>query len=211
MSGGDCCSKARFAHGGAGDQHRGGEQRAEQEGDAPPPRVQGGTGDEGDGEGSDAGGEQRTDLAGGGGQRGDQAAPLGCGAFDQVGGDAGVFAADGEAHDTAQQQQQRPGGGADLVAGREQGGGQHRGGHHRHRAEQHLAAPEPVPDVAEGHRAERAHQVGDGEDRQGDQERGGAGAEEHPGQHGGGVKSYHSTAVDRAATRMEDRGRTAIA
>ena len=118
---------------------------------------------EADGQRRDADREQRADLARRRGRGGDQAAPLGRRAFEQIGDDAGIFAADREPHHAAQQEQQPAGRGADLRVGRQQRGRQHRRGHHRDRQQQHVPPAVAVADMAEQHRAQRPHQIGDRE------------------------------------------------
>ena len=92
-------------------------------------------------------------------------------AFEQIGNDAGIFAADREAHHAAQEEQQPAGGGTDRGAGRKQCGGEHCRGHQRDRQQHHVPPPAPVADMAEDDRAERAHQIGDREAAERDQQR----------------------------------------
>ena len=133
--------------------------------------------------------EQRADLARRRRERGDQPAPLGPRAFEQVGDHPGVFAADREPHHAAQGEQQprRPPApicawvGSSAVASIASR-------HHRHRQQQHRPPPAPVADMAEHHRADRPHQVGDREPAERRRQRSLAAAEEHPRQHGGEVE-----------------------
>jgi len=106
--------------------------------------------------------EQGADLARCGRQRRDQAATLRSRTLQQVGDDARVFAADGEAHHAAQAEQQPRRRRPDLREGGQERGQQHGQRHYRHRQQQHRPPTVPVGDMAEYDRADRAHQVRNG-------------------------------------------------
>ena len=174
----------RFRHRRAGDPDRARERRAEQEGDAPAPASQAGLVEQSDGERANADREQGADLAGGRGQRSDEAAAMGGRAFEQISDDAGIFAADREAGHAAQEEQQHAGHRPDLREGRQQGGRQHGRRHQRHRQEQHVPPAVAVADVTKEYRAQRPHQISEGEAAQRRQQRQAAFAEEDAAEHG---------------------------
>ena len=110
----------RFLHRRSRDPDGSRQRRADQERDAPAPALQAGLVHQGDGQSRNADREQGADFARRRGQRGDQAAAVRWRPFQQIGDDAGIFAADRETHHAAQQEQQPAGRGADLRMGRQQ-------------------------------------------------------------------------------------------
>ena len=163
----------------------------------------------GDGQRRNADREQRADLARGRGRGGDEAAPVRRRAFQQIGDDAGIFAADRETHHAAQQDQQPAGGGTDLRVCRQQRGGEHGGGHQRHRHQHHVPPSLPVADMAEEDRAQRPHQIGDGEPAERHQQRRLAAAEEDARQNGGEIEIEREVVPFDDGRESRDRQRAA--
>ena len=199
----------RFLHRRSGDPDGCRQRGADQEGDAPAPALQAGFVHQGDGQCRHADRQQRADLARRRGQRRDQAAPVRRRAFEQIGDDAGIFAADREAHHAAEQEQQPAGRGADLRIGRKRRRRQHRRGHQRDGDQQHPPAPGAVADMAEIDRAERTHEIGDGEAAQGGQQRHLAGSEEDPRQDGREIEIEGEIIPFDDGREGRDRQRTA--
>ena len=178
----------RFLHGGARDPDAARQARADKERNAPAPAVEIGGRKQMHGQGRDRDGKKAADLAGGGGGGGDQAAPMRRRPFQQIGDHAGIFPAHRKADHAAQGQQQPAGGRADGRVGGQQCTGQHGQGHHAQRGQHHAAPAVSVADPAEGDRAQRPQQIGQGKAGEGDDQRTLHAAEEHPRQHGGEIK-----------------------
>ena len=173
----------RLLHRRTRDQHTARQRGPEQEGYPPPPSVQGRDRHRADRQRGGTDGQQPADLAGGGRRRRDQPAPARRRALDHIRDHAGIFAADRERGDPAQQQQHPSRRRSDLGARREQSRHQHRTGHQRHRQQHRVTAPPPVADIPEDDRAERTQSVGDREPGERGDERRSPAPEEHPRQH----------------------------
>ena len=178
----------RFLHDRAGDPDAAGQERADEERDTPAPAVKRRRIEQACGQRADRDGQQRADLARCRGKRGDQSAPFGPRAFEQIGDHAAILAADGKPHDAAEQEEQPARQCSHLRVGRQDGGEKRRCRHERDRQQQHAPPPMAIADMAEDNRAERAHQIGDREPRQRRGERSRAVTEEHPRQHGGEIQ-----------------------
>ena len=136
----------------------------------------------------DADRQQGADFARCRRQRRDQPAPARIGAFEQIGDNAGVLAADREPHHAAQGKEQPRGRHTDLRECRQQGRQQHRRRHQGHRQQQHRPPAVAVGDVAERHRTDRPHEVSEREPAQRRRQRRAAASEEHPADDGGEVQ-----------------------
>ncbi len=97
-----------FFHCRAGDSYASRQNRADEKRDAPSPRVQTRRAHRIDGHERNADGKQPPDLTGRGGQRRDQAPPAARRAFQQIGDDRDILAADRKPHDAAEKKSSQP-------------------------------------------------------------------------------------------------------
>lgn len=173
----------RLVHARAHEERGAGHDRPDEERDAPAPRVEVRAGDERRREGGETDSHETADLTGRRGQRRDESATLRLRTFDEVGDDAGVLTADAEGHEAAHRHHEPARRSTDRRVGRQQCGDEHRDRHERHRDEQNRLAPDPVADVTEHRRADRAQQVGECEHEQRGGGAAGAAPEEDAGDH----------------------------
>ena len=141
-----------------------------------------------DGEQRDSDREEPPDLTGCGGERGDEPTPVARRAFEQIGDDRDVLAADRKSHDAAEEKKKPASRRAHLSVRGEKRGAEHRHRHQRHGQQHCPPPPEPIPDMAEDKAAERTQQIGDCKRGQSDAQRGFAGAKKDPRKHGGEVE-----------------------
>jgi len=108
---------------------------------------------------------------------------------------------------------QRKASSSQPAAGRQQRRCQHRRGHQRHRHQHHPPPPVFVADVAERDRAQRPHQISDGEPAERQQQRAAAAAVEHAGKDRSDIEVEREIVPfddgresgDRKRARREDR------
>ncbi len=144
---------------------------AEEERDAPPPRVGRRGAERGDDERADRRAEQDAGDRPEHVPAAEKAAPPGGGVLDQEDARGRAFAADGEALDEAQHDEQRRGRHADLGMGRQHADEESR---HRHRGDrdgQRRLAADAVADMAEDEAAEGTHEKAGGKDAEGSEQR----------------------------------------
>ena len=149
-----------------------GDRDAQPERDAPAPGEQLVLGERGDRD-EDQGGEQLAALGAAEGEAGEEAAPVRRRVFQRHGVGAGLLAGGGDALQDAAEHEQDRGEAADLVAGGQAADEERRQAHQDQREDHDLLAAQPVAEVAEEQRADRAGRVGDTEGGQREQGRGG--------------------------------------